>query len=118
MLMINNPTMSIGRRIKAARLEKKMSQQALADKIGIKQPTLSELETGESFSSSLIGSFAAALGKSALWLETGKGPEDAPAVTSSADMDSLVQLIILYRDSSVEGRSLILDAAKAAGKGI
>lgn len=47
------------------------------------QGTLSELETGESKSSTLLPSMAAALGVSALWLETGKGsmfPGDAEEV--------------------------------------
>lgn len=50
-----------------------MSQKALADAVGIKQPTLSELETGESKGTTNSAVFAAALGVNALWLETGKG---------------------------------------------
>jgi phage repressor protein C with HTH and peptisase S24 domain len=50
-----------------------MTQRELAAKVGIKQPTLSELETGESAGTTNLASIAAALGVSALWLETGKG---------------------------------------------
>jgi phage repressor protein C with HTH and peptisase S24 domain len=50
------------------------------------QASLSELETGESQSTTMIGSFASILGVSALWLETGKGSMalDAQASVESA----------------------------------
>ncbi len=65
--------MSIGTRIREARKRVKMTQAQLAAKVGMAQGTLSELETGESDGTSLVASFAAALGVNALWLETGKG---------------------------------------------
>ncbi len=70
--------MSIGTRIKEARRDKKLTQKQLADKVGIKQPTLSELENGDSAGTTMIASFAAALGVNALWLETGKGEKHSP----------------------------------------
>jgi phage repressor protein C with HTH and peptisase S24 domain len=69
----DNIGMSIGSRIKEARRAAKLTQKALAQKVGMAQASLSELETGESQGTTMIGSFAAALGVSALWLETGKG---------------------------------------------
>jgi len=69
----DNIGMSIGSRIKDARRAAKLTQKALASKVGMSQASLSELETGESQGTTMIGSFAAALGVSALWLETGKG---------------------------------------------
>lgn len=74
---MENIGMSIGSRIKEARRDAKMTQQQLCAKVGIKQGTLSELETGESAGTTLIASFAAALHVNPLWLETGKG-EKAP----------------------------------------
>ena len=65
--------MSIGTRIKEARKDAKLSQQKLADKVGIKQSTISELETGESAGTTMLATFASILGVNALWLETGKG---------------------------------------------
>ena len=65
--------MNIGKRIREARLERGISQKKLANAVGIKQPTLSELETGESKSTTNIAKFAAVLGVNPLWLETGKG---------------------------------------------
>ena len=73
-----NIGMSIGTRIKEARRDRKLTQKQLADKVGIKQPTLLELENGDLTGTTLIASFAAALGVNALWLETGKGDKLAP----------------------------------------
>ena len=70
--------MSIGTRIKEARRDKKLTQKQLADKVGVKQPTLSELENGDSAGTTMVASFAAALGVNALWLETGKGEKHSP----------------------------------------
>ncbi len=67
--------MSIGKRIKEARLEAGLSQKALATKAGVTQPSISQLETGESQTASSVASMAAALSVNALWLETGKGPK-------------------------------------------
>lgn len=66
--------MSIGSRIREARRAAKLTQKELAQKVGMTQGALSALETGDSQSSTLLPSMAAALGVSALWLETGKGP--------------------------------------------
>lgn len=45
---MQNQNISIGDRIKAVREKKGLSQKALADKIGIKQPSLSEIEKNKS----------------------------------------------------------------------
>lgn len=87
--------MSIGTRIKEARRAAKLTQKALAQKVGMAQGSLSELETGESQGTTMIASFAAALGVSALWLETGKGPmtPEQPSVDTTFDQNvSLVRL--------------------------
>lgn len=54
--------MQLKDRIKQARKHAKLSQKELADKIGITQPSLSELETGKSQSTSYIASIARACG--------------------------------------------------------
>ncbi|MDN4036783.1 XRE family transcriptional regulator [Massilia sp. YIM B02443] len=69
----DNIGMSIGSRIREARRAAKLTQKALAQKVGMGQASLSELETGESQGTTMVASFAAALGVNALWLETGKG---------------------------------------------
>lgn len=69
----DNIGMSIGSRIREARQAAKLTQKALAQKVGMAQASLSELETGESAGTTLVASLAAALGVNPLWLETGKG---------------------------------------------
>lgn len=60
-------------RIKAARKHARLTQAALADAVGIKQASVSELETGKSQSSTFGASIAKICGVDAVWLETGKG---------------------------------------------
>lgn len=60
-------------RLKAARRHAKLTQAALADAVGIKQASISELETGKSQSSTYNASIAKACGVDAVWLETGRG---------------------------------------------
>lgn len=67
---------TVGKRVQALRKERNMSQGELADKAGLKQPTISSLERGKSHTSGSLASIAAALGVSALWLETGLGDRD------------------------------------------
>jgi phage repressor protein C with HTH and peptisase S24 domain len=69
----DNIGMSIGSRIREARRAAKLTQKELARRVGMTQGALSALETGDSQSSTLLPSMAAALGVSALWLETGRG---------------------------------------------
>lgn len=64
-------TMELKDRIKQARKLAKLTQKDLADQIGITQPSLSELETGKSQSTSYIASIARACGVDPFWLETG-----------------------------------------------
>lgn len=83
----DNTGMSIGNRVKQARKAAKMTQIELAAKSGLKQSTISDLEVGKSQGTTNIASLAAALGVSALWLETGKGgmhagAQEAPTETT------------------------------------
>ena len=70
---VENTGMSIGNRVKQARKAAKMTQIELAAKSSLKQSTISDLEVGKSQGTTNLASLAAALGVSALWLETGKG---------------------------------------------
>lgn len=89
----DNIGMSIGSRIKEARRAAKLTQKDLAKKVGMAQASLSELETGESQSTTLVASLAAALGVSALWLETGKGQMGEGGLMSSASPDNVLDLV-------------------------
>jgi len=76
----NNIGMSIGNRLKQARKAAKLTQMELAARSTLKQSTISDLEVGKSQGTTYLASLAAALGVSALWLETGKGSMQPSAV--------------------------------------
>ncbi|WP_445425198.1 XRE family transcriptional regulator [Alishewanella sp. HL-SH06] len=73
--------MSVGKRVREARKQAGFSQQDLADKIGVKQPTLSELERGISSSSTHLITIAKVLGVSPDWLQTGKASSSYSEIT-------------------------------------
>jgi SOS-response transcriptional repressor LexA len=60
-------------RLKIARAHAGLSQAGLAKKAGVKQPVISQLETGKSAGSSFVVSIANACGISAEWLAEGRG---------------------------------------------
>lgn len=60
-------------RLKLARKRAGLSQRDLADRCGLSQPAISELERGKSGSTSYAAQLAAVLGVSALWLASGEG---------------------------------------------
>lgn len=80
--------MTLGQRLREARKDAKLSQAELAKRVGIKQPTLSDLENDVTKGSTAIATIAAALGVSALWLAEGRGPrrgnESVQNVTSAS----------------------------------
>lgn len=114
----DNLPMNIGDRVREARKEKGLSQGKLAAKVGIRQPTLSDLENGESSSTGHIAQIAAALDVSALWLETGRGPKHIGAASNDEDdeLSKIVQLIALYKEATPGGRDLILTTASNVAK--
>lgn len=60
-------------RLKIARLHAGLSQGELARKAGVKQPVISQLETGKNAGSTYVVSIAEACGISAEWLVNGRG---------------------------------------------
>lgn len=116
-----NAGMSIGKRVREARKDAGLTQQQLAAKVGIKQSTLSELENGDSAGTGYVATMASALGVSALWLETGKGPKkleslsvtlSGPGVTPVASTDEIAELISLYGKNNPTWRKKIIDLAR------
>lgn len=84
---------SLGERLRKAREERKLSQDALAKAAGIKQSTVSFIESGRNTGSKYVAQLAAALRVSATWLATGRGPKDAPNVAPGPDIRGEVPLI-------------------------
>lgn len=78
---------TLAQRLKTARQERGISQAEAARRVGIKQPTLSSLESGESKTTVHIAKFAAVYGVSALWLGEGRGPK----VTAQSEIDASIQ---------------------------
>lgn len=74
---------TIGERLKEARKKAQLSQVELAEKAGIKQATVSELERGASRSSGYIVQLANACGVSPEWLASGEESPDKQALFDS-----------------------------------
>lgn len=81
-------------RIKKARASAGLTQKALAEKAGVEQPVISQLETGKNLKSAFLATIASACGVNAIWLATGKGDmkplpvepsnvEQGPKITSA-----------------------------------
>ncbi|UBB25793.1 helix-turn-helix domain-containing protein [Pseudoxanthomonas japonensis] len=78
---------TLAQRLTQARAAIGMSQEQIAQAVGITQPSYSALERGVSKSTSKIGSLAHVLGVDAYWLETGEGqqPRRGHVAESRAD---------------------------------
>ena len=94
-----------GERVKMRRIELMLSQDRLAQLSGLTQPTISALEKNRAHTSGSLASIAAALGVSALWLESGLG-ERLPLGTLSAPAnDDAYQIpFLVCRGSCGNGR--------------
>jgi phage repressor protein C with HTH and peptisase S24 domain len=65
-------------RVRKTRQERGYTQAELAQKIGVRQSTIGNIESGRNQGSTMVAQLAAALGVNALWLAEGKGPKEAP----------------------------------------
>lgn len=117
--MLENIEMSIGQRIRSARKSANLTQQELAAKVGIRQASLSALETGASATSMNVASLARALGVDAFWLETGKGVPTAPQSTPKEEpayglqwiSPSEYRLLTFFRGTDERGQDTMLEHA-------
>lgn len=66
---------TFGTRLREARKDAGLSQPALAQKVGLSQTTISDIERGRNAGSTEAAALAAVLGVNALWLAEGKGPK-------------------------------------------
>ncbi len=74
---------SFGDRLRFARKQAGMSQEALANAATVSQGVISKIERGDQESSTNINEFAKILGCNAYWLETGK---EEPEIDESAEL--------------------------------
>lgn len=103
--------MGVGKRIRALRKARGLNQGELAGKIGIKQPSLSDIESGatkELMAETLL-KIAAALETNPLWLQTGKG---SPVLPSDMTPDESEALSI-YRGLPEPHRSAWMASGRA-----
>jgi transcriptional regulator with XRE-family HTH domain len=109
---LDNGDMSlIGRRVRARRNELGLKQGDLARLVGITQPSLSLIESGDTKSlrgTTLVG-LARALKTSTRWIMTGKGPHEVDPQLSAQE-EELLQIFINLTD---QNRKALLATGKA-----
>ena len=69
--------MTFGERVQYRREKLGLTQSQLARLCGLKQPTISNIESGRNIASKMVVKLSVALRCSAVWLSTGNGPEEA-----------------------------------------
>lgn len=85
---------TLSNRLIEARTERGWSQQMLADKAGVSQSLIGNLESGVQRGSTKLTKIADALGVSAHWLADGKGPKPAGA---PPEPKTLINMAFLWR---------------------
>lgn len=105
----------IGLRLRRARLDRGESQIAAAKAAGIKQPSLSEIETGATkvLAADTLIRLCAFLKVRPEWAVTGKGARDESIVDSLNEDE--IQLLVDYRAASGRWRVAIRHMAKLKG---
>lgn len=96
--------MSFNERFKAARRHAGLTQQALADAIGISQAAVNQMESGliGSFKIAHAFAFEKATGVRAEWVATGKGDKFAPGGAGSPEDRAQIERIIKALESLPE----------------
>lgn len=74
---------TLAERIKTARNHAKLTQKALALKVGVEQPVISQLETGKNLQSAHLPKIAHVCGVSAIWLSENTGPMTGVSASES-----------------------------------
>lgn len=102
---------TVGDRLKKLRLARKLSQEQVAQAIGVKQGSYTQLENGLSKTprSTNLEKYARFYDVSTEYLMTGKGPEQPVG----ALLGNEAELVLIYRDLTPEGRGYVLGRAKA-----
>lgn len=111
MLGMDREPKTVGERIRKLRLARKLSQEQLAKAVGIKQGSLTQLETGKSKSpkSSTLTKLARLFEIDPEWLMTGKGTQQPVASLEPEE----AELITFFRDLSPEGQAYIFGRTKS-----
>jgi len=83
--------MTLAERIKTARLYAELSQEDLAELTGLKQPTISGLESGRYLGSRFLYKIAVACKVSIGWLDSESGPMVIPETEEAREFQELPQ---------------------------
>lgn len=102
--------MTVGVRVKLARKRANLSQLELAKLIGVKQPTISELERGESQSSAYLIKIAEACNVNPIWLQNGGDAE-----FSKSDEYSVAEHTKFYKSDESIGSFDVWDSSTPLG---
>ena len=76
---------TLAERIKTARNHAKLTQKALALKVGVEQPVISQLETGKNLQSAHLPKIAHVCGVNAIWLSENTVPMTGVSASESSD---------------------------------
>ena len=101
---------TVGQRVKLARKAAGLSQQQLAEKIGVTQPTIAELEKGDSKSSKYVVEIALACDVSPRWLAKNEGDRQ---LTMN---DLLAEFATLPRTAQLEALTIAKALEQRRGK--
>jgi transcriptional regulator with XRE-family HTH domain len=104
-------TDTLQKRLKSAREEAGLSQAALAKKVGMKQPSYSELETKEDAGSKNLLEIADALGVRLRWLKYNEGPRYKGDLELSQDEEDI---ILIFRRFPASSQRMIVAQLKGA----
>lgn len=88
---------TLAERIKTARQHAKLTQKALASKVGVEQPVISQLETGKNLQSAHLPKIAHVCGVSAIWLSDEIGPMVAGEPAAEANVAMAAQPNMMFR---------------------
>lgn len=101
--------MTLQDRLKQAREEAGLKQEEIAEKVGMKQSTYSDLERGKSKGSTLLPQIAFVLGVRPYWLATGKGPKSENEILDQDERE----IVAVWRTLPDNARVLLLTQFRA-----
>jgi transcriptional regulator with XRE-family HTH domain len=105
----------VGKRVRALRKSRGLTQVVLAKRVGVSQPAISDIERGDTTAmlGPTLSELAKALGTNADWLLTGKGSPGRVPDTGLSESE----LLELFRAMSEDDREALLRVARSMHKG-
>lgn len=106
-------TMGVGQRLRDIRERRKLTQEQLARDAGVTQPSISELETGETkeISGPVLISISRALKINPIWLMTGEGQEELNIVLHASERGR--RILEVFEESNDQAKATLFQVANA-----